>query len=370
MPSLNIQQINRTNVYQLLRRESGLTKRDIVHSLRLSLITVTQNINDLMREGLVREDGVVGHTGGRKAKTYSIVENARIAIGLDITADYIIAAAVDLTGRIIDRNQVFCKFERSDDYFRRLGAIAKYLTFRNGLTEDRFLGVGIGVPGLVTEDNQTVFYGEILKFTGATCKEFSKYIPHKTALFNDASAAGFGEFWVQKKKGSAFYIGLNNNIGGAVMINGEIHTGKHFHSAEIGHLTLHPNGKHCYCGQNGCVDTYLAATILSQVSNGDLAEFFSRLEKKDSAAEKIWNTYLNDLALTVNNLQALFDSTVILGGYVAEYLEPYLSELKSRAAALNPFERDADYITICAYKTLSISAGAALHFISDFIDSI
>jgi predicted NBD/HSP70 family sugar kinase len=370
MPGLNIQQINRTNVYQLLRREGRLTRQDIVHRLRLSLITVTQNINGLMQEGLVREDGVVGHTGGRRAKTYSIVENARIAIGLDITAEYIIAAAVDLTGRIIDRNHVLCKFELSDSYFKRLGAIVKYLTLRNGLTDKMLLGVGLGVPGLVTEDNQRVFYGEILKFTGATCEEFSKYIPHKVALFNDASAAGFGEFWIHKEQGSAFYIGLNNNIGGAVMINGEIHTGKHFHSAEIGHLTLHPGGKPCYCGQNGCVDPYLAATILSSASNGNLAEFFSLLKKKDGEANKIWNVYLNDLALAVNNLQALFDSTVILGGYVAEYLEPYLSDLKGRAAALNSFERDADYITICAYKTFSISAGAALHFISDFIDSI
>jgi hypothetical protein len=49
--------------------------------------------------------------------------------------------------------------------------------------------VGIGIPGLVTEDNQTCFYGEILKFTGITCAEFSQYIPLRTALYNDASVA-------------------------------------------------------------------------------------------------------------------------------------------------------------------------------------
>jgi predicted NBD/HSP70 family sugar kinase len=135
-------------------------------------------------------------------------------------------------------------------------------------------------------------------------------------------------------------------------------------------LTLHPKRKPCYCRQNGCAAPYLAATILSSASNGNLSDFFSLLEKKDGEARKIWNTYLDDPALTVNNLQALFDSTVILGGYVAEYLGPYMGELKRRAAALNSFESDADYITICAYKTFSISAGAALHFISGFIDSI
>jgi hypothetical protein len=47
-----------------------------------------------------------------------------------------------------------------------------------------------------------------------------------------------------------------------------------------------------------------------------------------------------------------------------------MPELKKRAAALNSFEHDADYITICRYKTWSIAAGAALTFSSGFIDSI
>jgi hypothetical protein len=66
----------------------------------------------------------------------------------------------------------------------------------------------------------------------------------------------------------------------------------------------------------------------------------------------------------------MFDCTVILGGYIAEYIEKYMPELKKRAAALNSFEHDAEYINICRYKTWSIATGAALTFSSEFIDSI
>ncbi|GHT79724.1 ArsR family transcriptional regulator [Spirochaetia bacterium] len=368
--NLNIQRLNRKNVYQLFRRDGSLTRQDIVHRLQLSLPTVVQNINNLQNDGYIREEGFIGNTGGRRAKTYNMVHNARIAIGLDITMHYIIAVGVDLTGEIICRNQVWCDFEQSDRYYKTLGTVVKDLVKKNSLDEKRILGIGLGVPGLVTEDNQTVFYGEILKFTGATCREFSKYIPYKSALLNDANAAGFGEFWIRENPGSAFYVSLSNNIGGIVIINDRILTGSHFHSGEIGHLTLYPKGKLCYCGRKGCVDPYLAATNLSALSNGDLSEFFRLLEEKNPRAVKTWDTYLNDLALALNNIQSLFDCKVILGGYVAEYIDTFIPELKKRAALLNSFEKDADYIDVCRYKTYSIAAGAALYFISGFIDSV
>jgi predicted NBD/HSP70 family sugar kinase len=365
-----IQKNNRTNVYQLLRRHSGLTRQDVVRRLGLSLPTVVNNINDLQREGLIREEGSVGNTGGRSAKTYTFDKNARIAFGLDITRDYVIAVAVNLSGEVNFRKQVWIKYDRADAYYRALGNVVKTMAAAVGCHKDRILGVGIGVPGLVTEDNQTVFYGEILKFTGATCAEFSKYIPYKTAIFNDASAAGFGEFWIREEPGSAFYISLSNNIGGAVIIENRILGGVHFHSGEIGHLTLHPNGRICYCGQKGCVDPYLAATVLAGACNGDLAAFFKLLETKDKKTCALWDAYLNDLALAVSNVQRLFDCTVILGGYIAEYIDPYLPELKNRAAKRNSFDHNADYIDICRYRTWSIAAGAALNFVSGFIGSI
>jgi predicted NBD/HSP70 family sugar kinase len=367
----SIQRNNRSNIYRLLREEGALSKQELVQRLRLSLPTVTTNLTGLVAEGFVAEGGFIGNTGGRRAKTYSAVNDARLAVGLDVTKDYVIAVVVDLRGTIIHKTRVSLQFEQSAAYYRRLAGVVRDLV-RGGVPDDRrILGAGIGVPGLVTENNRKVFYGEILKFTGATCAEFSRDIPYKTALLNDASAAGFGEFWIRGRPGSAFYISLSNNIGGSVMIDNRIHNGSHYHSGEIGHLTLYPGGKRCYCGQLGCVETYLAATILTGETGGALSDFFKRLSARDARALSLWDVYLNDLARTVNNLQQLFDCTIILGGYVAEYIAEYLDELKQRAGKLNPFEKgNADYIEICRYKTWSIAAGAALHFISEFINTV
>ncbi|MEG6572834.1 hypothetical protein V6C21_10050 [[Clostridium] cellulosi] len=56
---------------------------------------------------------------------------------------------------------------------------------------------------------------------------------------------------------------------------------------------------------------------------------------------------------------------------LASYIEEYLPTVRSYAAELNTFENgDASYIEVCSYKTEAIAAGAALNYISAFIDSI
>ncbi len=221
--------------------------------LGLSLPTVTQNLTDLLDEGLIAESGTRGNTGGRSAVAYSCVASAHTAIGMDITKHHITAVALDLRGRILGGIREKHTFERSDAYYRQLGRVVDQVIEQNEIAPESVLGVGFGVPGLITEDNRGVFYGKILNFTGATVEEFSHYIPFPAKLFNDANAACFAETWLTEDVDNTFYIMLSNNVGGAVRINRLMYPGDNLHAGEVGHLTIHPEGKPCYCGQRGCV---------------------------------------------------------------------------------------------------------------------
>ena len=106
------------------------------------------------------------------------------------------------------------------------------------------------------------------------------------------------------------------------------------------------------------------------MTDGNLQAFFRDLENGDPAIARAWDTYLDYLATTVNILRMLLDCNVILGGYVGEYLEPYMEELKKRAARLNTFSDDAEYLKICSYKKESIAAGAALYFVDAFTKAL
>lgn len=159
-------------------------------------------------------------------------------------------------------------------------------------------------------------------------------------------------------------------MGGAIVIDGSIYSGDNQQSGEVGHITLVPGGRKCYCGQLGCVDPYLAATNLSDMTDGNLQEFFERLRAGERELEKTWDSYLDYLASTVNIVHSLMDCDIILGGYVGEYIDVYMVSCSRRTAKLYTFSNDTGYLKTCAYKKESIAAGAALEFIARFTDSI
>ena len=369
MTSISIKEYNRKSIFRLFREHEALSKGDIVYMLGLSLPTVTQNLTELCENGWIVESGQVKNTGGRNAKTYSLFRSAKTAIGLDITRHHITAVAVNLCGEIISTVRIPYAFACTDAYFQKLGAVVEQIIRDSALYPDNILGVGISLPALVTPDNESVFYGEILKITGLSRGEISKYIQYPTMLFNDANAAAFAERWKSPELDNAFYIMLSDNVGGAIIINGEVYVGNHVRGGEVGHMTIVPGGKLCYCGQRGCVDQYCSATCLSELSGGDLEEFFRMLGDKHEAAVARWEEYLDHLATAINNVQMLFDCQIVLGGYVGGYIEEYITELQDRLAKRHSFVVDGSYLKPCRYKRDALAAGAALNFVQRFIEA-
>ncbi|WP_336776816.1 ROK family protein [Paenibacillus sp. MMO-58] len=367
--SVNIKDFNRNRIYKLLREKQSLSKQDIVYQLQLSLPTVTQNLNTLLEQHLIANTGTIGNTGGRNAQAFTYISDAKAGIGLDVTKHHVTAVAVDLDGNILEMIRSKQTFERSERYFRFLGELVQELIRTANLDSSKVLGVGIGVPGLVTGDHQTVFYGKILDFTGETAQNFGRYISYPTILINDADAAGLSEIRITPDINHAFYISLSNNIGGSVYIGNQVFAGSNQKSAEIGHVTVVPDGLPCYCGQKGCLEAYCSVDRLSEAA-GSLPQFFELLKAGKPEMVQIWKAYLNHLSIAINNIRLLFDCDIIIGGYVGAYMDDYLDDLKELIISRNSFENEAEYLRVCRYKTEAIAAGAALPFIDQFMNQI
>ena len=232
--------------------------------------------------------------------------------------------------------------------------------------------MGISVPGLVSDDGETVIYGRTLNFTGKTRKEIAKYIPYPCRLVHDSYAAGYIEAWKNQEVRNAFYISLSNSVGGSIIIDHEIYEGDTQRGGEIGHMIVVPEGgRQCYCGKYGCFDTVCRAGNLDQYTDGNLELFFEKLRKKDKTALALWDEYLDHLAIAIHNIRILFDGKVILGGYVGAYIGEYLSDLCRRVDEYNPFgDRAADYVIACHYKKEASAAGAAIFYIDEFLAEI
>lgn len=363
---------NRQLIYQYIRTHKQAPKRDIVADLKLSLPTVTQNLEYLKNQKLIDTSQKVTNTGGRNATAFAYIPNAKMAIGIYLTAHQMNAVALNLSGEIIGCVKERAEFAVNDDaYLRKISEVVERVREEAG-KEKELLGVGIAVPGLVSSDGEHVTYGLTLDFTGKTKAEIAKYIPYECKLFHDSSAAGYMEAWAGDKIKNGFYISLSNSVGGAVIIDNLVYEGNTQKGGEIGHMTVDTkNGKKCYCGKYGCFETVCSTEVLVQYTDGRLGEFFKRLKEDDQTAKEMWNTYLDNLSLAVHNIRMLFDGNVILGGYIGSYIEEYMEELWARVDERNPFgDRAKDYLMVCQCKTEAAASGAAAHYIEHFLDEI
>ncbi|CUX37925.1 ROK family protein [Clostridium sp. C105KSO13] len=364
---------NRQSVYQYIRKNDSVSKQDIVVALQLSLPTVTQNLQYLEKQKLIDTSRKIKNTGGRNATAYTYIENAKMAIGVYITVYHINAVAVDLSGDIkgIIRERVPFNLD-DDEYLKKIGRAVEIVKAQAGISDKDILGVGIGVPGLVSDDGENVLYGMTLNFTGKTRKEIAKYIPYNNRLLHDSYAAGYAEIWEDHRVKNGFYISLSNSVGGSIIIDQTIYEGDRQKGGEIGHMVVVPKGgEKCYCGRYGCFDTVCRACILDQYTGGNLEEFFVQLKKGDREAAKLWDEYLDNLAIAVHNMRILFDGVIIVGGYVGAYIGDYMEDLCDRVDRHNPFGDSAkDYLFQCRFKREATAAGAALFYIDEFLNSV
>lgn len=336
----------------------------------MSLPTVTQNLKELQERDLIIETGLFESTGGRKAKAIAYNSVAKYAIGLDITRNHVGIVLIDLSGKVIKNLRMQYPFVNSKEYFERVGNFVKDFIDDCKIESSKILVVGIALPAILSADKQTVNYATIIDFNGGSVKSFSEFIPYPCILSNDANAAGFAELWDEGNIENVVYLSLNNSVGGSIIIGKNIYSGQNQRSGEFGHMTIVPNGRTCYCGQKGCVDAYCSAKILSDSTNGNIAEFFRLLRLNSKIQKALWEEYVTHLAVTINNLRMLYDCNVILGGYAGAYMDEYIEYLRELVSRRNTFEVDGKYLHVCKYKLEATAVGAALQHVVSFINNV
>ncbi|PYG87105.1 putative NBD/HSP70 family sugar kinase [Ruminiclostridium sufflavum DSM 19573] len=368
--SIEVKKINRQIIYKFLYKHEPISIQEIAHTLNMSLPTVTQNIKELHERGLVIKTGLFKSTGGRKAKAISYNSTARYAIGLDVTRNHIGAVLIDLSGKVIKNEKQQFPFVNSKEYFKGVGDFVRDFIKDYKIMNEDILGIGIALPAIISPDRETVSYATVIDFKGGNVNAFTEYMSYPCIFSNDANAAGFAEMWGEETSENVVYLSLNNSVGGSIIIGKNIYEGYNNRSGEFGHMTIVPNGRTCYCGKKGCVDAYCSAKILSDTTNGNIAEFFRLLSTGSEPQRSVWDEYVSHLVIALNNLRMLFDCRVILGGYAGAYMDEYLEQLRERVSEYNTFEEDGSYLSVCKYKLETTAVGAALILVEDFIKNV
>ncbi len=362
--------INRNKVYRYIYENDKVAKQDLVRALGLSLPTVSQNLTELFEQGLLRYAGKFESSGGRKAKKISAIPDARMVIGLEIKMDHINIIAVDLKRNTLPSERLDHNFETSDSYGKFLAAEIENYIEKKGIRPEVILGVGISIPGVLSEDKKNIINAPTLKTRQVPIDALTKYIFRKTYIENDANAGGFAELHSRKDLDTLAFLSVSEGVGGAFVYNGVQYGGMNNRGAEFGHMTVVSGGKQCACGKSGCLEAYISTSLLECGKNRRVDTFFEKLRKGDAASKAVWDEYLTYLCMGINNIRTILDCDVILGGTLARYAGDYFEEIKARLAEINVFENNPDYLHLSNYTSNASAIGTAMHFVDEFIKTV
>jgi predicted NBD/HSP70 family sugar kinase len=383
--NIDVKRLNRNRIFRYINRHERLSKPELAQALGMSGPTILSITNELIKKGAIREEGEFESTGGRKAKALSPVHDARFALGLDITQNHISMVLTNLSGAALKHTRIQKRFVNTPQYREELTEQLLAFGEATNVPHDKLLGLGISLPGIIDLTQKKLVYSHILGIFDVSCEEFSRNIPFPAAFTNDANAAALAELH-SRQDDTALYISLSNSVGGALIFrkdpylgeekdigawqNNNLFMGERFRGGEIGHMTLIPDGKPCYCGKKGCFDAYCSAKVLARHTGGRLEPFFQGLEAGNPVLQAEWETYLDHLATHINSLRMLMDCKVILGGYVGSFIEPYLEDLRRRLRDRDTFGDNGNYVEACIYRFEASALGAALLHIEAYINTI
>jgi fructokinase len=249
-----------------------------------------------------------------------------LRIGVDLGGTKIEALALADDGRELLRRRIATP---RDDYALTLRAIvALVLDLERELQATA--SVGIGMPGalspatgLVKNANSTWLNGQPLD------RDLSALLERPLRFANDANCFALSEAADGSGAGAATVFGViaGTGTGGGVVVNGRVLTGPNAIAGEWGHNPLpwpedaERPGPRCYCGQTGCIETFLSGPGLSrdhQASAGEslsAEEIARQAERGDAGAAASLMRYASRMARALASVVNLLDPDVIvLGG--------------------------------------------------------
>lgn len=218
---------------------------------------------------------------------------SNIGIGVDIGGTTIKFGVFTKEGELLAKEEIPTRKEQNGELIPTdiQNQIEKML-LEGQYTREQLIGVGIGVPGAVTDDgivNKCVNLGwGVLPIE----KIMAEKLGTTVKVGNDANVAALGEYWKGAAKGyhSMMLITIGTGVGAGIIINGKPINGAHGAAAEIGHIPIiEDETQLCNCGKKGCLEQVSSATGIVRVAYKMMEQYNIETilsDKKDGISAK------------------------------------------------------------------------------------
>ncbi len=282
-------------------------------------------------------------------------------VGVDIGGTTIKAAAATSQGEVLSEVRLPTQRGSGEVILEGILEAIGQAIEEARLTPVDIAAVGIGVPGGVDRKrglwggSTTIHLGMRVSLTSMVKERFG--IP--AFIDNDGNVAALGEmrFGAGADVLDMIYITLGSGVGGAIIIDGQIHYGRGRIAGEIGHMIVQKDGPRCGCGAHGCLEALASATamiretrnalqageptLIRELVAGDPAQLNGEIiaraaQQGDELALRIWQEAGEALGVAIYSLAMLLGpEVVIIGGALAQagdiLLKPMYQKLEQES---------------------------------------
>lgn len=256
-------------------------------------------------------------------------------IGVDFGGTKIEAVALSPAGETLARKRVPTP---RDDYAASIAAVAGLVADMEAATGARG-SVGIGIPGAISADTGLVKNANSTWIIGRPlASDLEAALGRPMRLENDANCLAVSEATDGAGAGAhvVWAVILGTGVGSGIAIGGRALSGRNRIAGEWGHNPLpwpqadELPGPPCYCGDNGCIETFLsgpgfAADYRRRTGASARAEeIMAAVRAGDAAARESFERYLDRLARGIAHVVNILDpDAVVLGGGMSDIAELY-----------------------------------------------
>jgi predicted NBD/HSP70 family sugar kinase len=376
-PALSLVHTGRAATRALLTAELGVTRA-----------TAGAVAAELEALGLIRVDTrPTGPSGaqGRPSHRLDVAPEGPVALAAQVHADGFRAALVGLGGEIVATAPGSMTVPA--DPAQVLGAVVEAGAGLLRASGRVCVGAGLAVPSAVAEPEGTALNPLHLAWpAGAPVRQvFADRIagagisgpdggPLPSFVGNDVNVAALAEHRHGAGRDAQQLLVVasgHRGVGGALVLDGRLHTGSSGLALEVGHLTVLPDGRPCHCGSRGCLDVeadplaFLEAAGRAPGPEGSLLEQcigLLRTEYADPAVRAAAHTLIDRLGRGLAGLvNVLNPDRILLGGLHRHLLDADPERLRAVVADHSLWGRSGSVpLLACALDHNSLVGAAEL----------
>ncbi len=258
----HLRKSNELSLIRIIWKKRLVTRKDLSQLTTLTPTTISSITNELIERELIRIHGKENSTGGRQFNPESYY-----ALGFRFGVYESKGIITDLFGNTVREKVIPADYGTENSMLRQIHSALDALLSGFKYPE-KILGIGISIPASVDHTSGVILHSSIIgEHTGCNVKEYVETkFGFSTFVENNANLCALHESLLGRGVGKriVLFIFAGYGIGNGLTIDGNIFTGATDASGNIGHTVVDVNGKKCYCGSYGCLETIASYPALFQ----------------------------------------------------------------------------------------------------------